>query len=237
MANKTAGIVNGAMTFDERELRPLYKLIVGKPGSSYTFSIAERIGLDPRLINRARSLVEEDHFRLDKLLNRTEQDLQSIEQKEKELQKLLRENEKLKKEMETLIDRERHAQQVELLKHQNKITEERLIYLKEMERKLKQIIFEWRKATNKNEVIAQMQALLLKQKEKQVNEKAKKKFDTKFVEIAGEAKVGDKVMMRRNHQIGTVKEVRGKKAVVQIGLVPITVGLGDLAVIAEKPDS
>jgi DNA mismatch repair protein MutS2 len=237
MANKTSGIVNGAMTFDESQLKPLYKLIVGKPGSSYTFSIAERIGLDARLINRARSLVEEDHFRLDKLLNRTEQDLQSIEQKEKDLQKLLRENEKLKKEMETLIDKEKHEQQLDLLKHQNKITEERLIYLKEMERKLKQIIFDWRKATNKNEVIAQMQALLLKQKEKQVNEKAKRKFDTKFVEIAGEAKVGDRVMMKKNHQVGTVKEVRGKKAVVQIGLVPITVALGDLAVISEKPDS
>jgi DNA mismatch repair protein MutS2 len=34
-----------------------------------------------------------------------------------------------------------------------------------------------------------------------------------------------------------VKEVRGKKAVVQIGLVPITVGLADLAVISDKPDS
>jgi DNA mismatch repair protein MutS2 len=237
MANKTAGILNGAMTFDEKKLRPLYKLIVGKPGSSYTFSIAERIGLDARLINRARSLVDEDHFRLDKLLNRTEQDLQSIEKKEKELHNLLRENGKLKKEMEVLIDREKHEQQLELLKHQNKITEERLIYLKEMERKLKQIIFDWRKATDKNEVIAQMQALLLKQKEKHVNEKAKRKFDTKFVEIAGEAKVGDRVMMRKNHQVGMVKEVRGKKAVVQIGFVPITVGLGDLAVISEKPDS
>jgi DNA mismatch repair protein MutS2 len=34
---------------------PLYKLIIGKPGSSYTFSIAERIGLDKKLIDRARA--------------------------------------------------------------------------------------------------------------------------------------------------------------------------------------
>ena len=47
MANKVQGIINGAMAFDEKNLRPLYKLIVGKPGSSYTFSIAERIGLPP----------------------------------------------------------------------------------------------------------------------------------------------------------------------------------------------
>ena len=235
MASKTPGIVNGAMAFDEKNLQPLYRLIVGKPGSSYTFSIAERIGLEPRLIHRARSLVEEDHFRLDRLLNRTEQDLQSIEKEKKELHRLIKENEQGKKEMETLIKKERHRQQLELLKHQNKIAEDRISYLKEMERKLKQIVFEWRKTENKNEVIKQMQALLFKQKEKQGNEKLKKKFDQKYQEIGGDAQVGDKVMMKKNHQVGILKEVRGKKAVIQLGLVPITVDLGDLMVVGDKP--
>ncbi|MBS1606744.1 MAG: DNA mismatch repair protein MutS [Bacteroidetes bacterium] len=235
MANKTAGIINGAMAFDETNLQPLYKLIIGKPGSSYTFSIAERIGLEPRLIQRARTLVDEEHFRLDKLLNRTEQDLRELEKREKDLNKLMKENEKLKKEMEALIHRERHDQQVELLKHQNKITEERIAYLKEMERKLRQIIFDWRKAEDKNEVIRQMQALLFKQKEKQVNEKVRKKFDAKYTEIAGEAQIGNKVMMKKNHQVGTVKEIRGKKAIVQVGLIPITVDLSDLTVVQDRP--
>lgn len=81
MANKVPGIINGAMAFDEQNLLPLYKLIIGKPGSSYTFSIAERIGLSPDLIKKARQLVDEDHFSLDKLLNRTEQDLRQVEKK------------------------------------------------------------------------------------------------------------------------------------------------------------
>ena len=235
MANKTPGIINGAMAFDETNLQPLYKLIIGKPGSSYTFSIAERIGLEPRLISRARALVDEDHFRLDKLLNRTEQDLRHLEEREKDLQKMLKENEKLKKEMDALIRREKHDQQVELLKHQNKITEERTVYLKEMERKLKQIIFDWRKTDDKNEVFRQMQILLFKQKEKQGNEKVKKKFDLKYEEIGGDVQVGDKVMMRKNHQVGKIKEIRGKKAVVQVGLIPITTDLADLIVVRDKP--
>lgn len=235
MAGKTPGIINGAMAFDETNLLPLYKLTVGKPGSSYTFSIAERIGLEPRLIQRARNLVDEDHFRLDKLLNATEQDLRDLEKKEKDLNRLLKENEKLKKEMEALIHRERHQQQVELLKHQNKITEERIAYLKEMERKLRQIVFDWRKTEDKNEVIRQMQSLLFKQKEKQVNEKVRKKFDAKYTEVGGNVGVGNKVMMKKNHQVGTVKEIRGKKAVVQVGLVPITVDLSDLTVVQDKP--
>jgi len=235
MAGKTAGIINGAMAFDEANLLPLYKLIIGKPGSSYTFSIAERIGLEPRLIQRARNLVDEDHFRLDKLLNATEQDLRDLEKKEKDLNRLLKENEKLKKEMEALIHRERHDQQVEILKQQNKITEERIAYLKEMERKLRQIIFDWRKAEDKNEVIRQMQALLFKQKEKQVNEKVRKKFDAKYTEVGGSVELGNKVMMKKNHQVGTVKEIRGKKAIVQVGLIPITVDLADLTVVEDKP--
>jgi len=81
MANHTQGIINGAMQFDEVHLLPMYKLIIGKPGSSYTFAIAERIGLPKALINRARKLVDEDHFKLDKLLNRTEQDLQHLDKK------------------------------------------------------------------------------------------------------------------------------------------------------------
>ena len=235
MAGKTPGVINGAMAFDETNLQPLYQLIIGKPGSSYTFSIAERIGLEPRLIQRARTLVDEDHFRLDKLLNATEQDLRQLELREKDLNKLLKENEKLKKEMEGLIHRERHQQQVEILQQQNKITEERIAYLKEMERKLRQIVFDWRKAEDKNEVIQQMQSLLFKQKEKQVNEKVRKKFDAKYTEVGGDARIGNKVMMKKNHQVGTVKEIRGKKAIVQVGLVPITVELADLTVVQDRP--
>ena len=45
MAGKVQGIVNGAMAFDEDKLEPLYQLTIGKPGSSYTFAIAQRSGL------------------------------------------------------------------------------------------------------------------------------------------------------------------------------------------------
>ena len=234
MANKVPGIMNGAMAFDENNLLPLYKLIVGKPGSSYTFSIAERIGLEKSLISRARQLVDEDHFRLDKLLNRTEQDLQNIEKEKKELQKLMKENEKLKKEMEVLMNKERHQQQVELLKQQNKITEDRIAYLKDMDRKLKQIIIEWRKAEDKNKVVKEIQNLLFKKDENKVVNKLQKKVDSKYNEVGGEVNVGDKVKMKKNHQVGEVLEIRGRRAVVKIGLLPMQVELKDLVVVTEK---
>lgn len=234
MANRTNGIINGAMAFDEVNLQPLYRLIIGKPGSSYTFSIAERIGLPPHLIKRARTLVDEDHFRLDKLLNRTEQDLQKLDKEKKELQQILKENERLKKEMQVVLDKERHSQQVELLKHQNKITEERIDYLKETERKLKQIVLEWRKTENKEAVINQVQNLLFKKKEVAVNNKLAKKAESKYRETADAITVGTKVKMKKNHQVGEVKEIRGKRAVVQIGLLPMSVEIADLIAVEEK---
>jgi len=226
--------MNGAMAFDEKNLRPLYKLIVGKPGSSYTFSIAERIGLHHSLINKARKLVDENHFRLDVLLNRTEQDLQDVHAERKNLEKLVRENEKLKKEMEHVINREVHSQQIELLKNQNSIREEKLLYLRDMERRLKSILIEWKKTDDKEAVIKMMQSLLFKQREKQVVEKLQKKIDKKYVETGETVKEGDKVKLTANNQVGNVIKMRGKKAIVQVGSIPITVDTTDLVVVKDK---
>ncbi len=234
MANKVQGIMNGAMAFDEKNLRPLYKLIVGKPGSSYTFSIAERIGLHPSIINKARKLVDENHFSLDKLLNRTEQDLQQVQAERKNLDKLLKENEKLKKELEHVMSREKHSQQIELLKNQNRLSEEKLAYLKDMERKLKAIVIEWRRTEDKNSLIKMIQSLLFKQREKKVVERQQQKIDKKYIETTEPVKEGDKVKMIANRQVGVVTKIRGKKAIVQVGAVPITVDVKELVVVKDK---
>lgn len=234
MANKVPGIINGAMQFDEKNLLPMYKLITGKPGSSYTFSIAERIGLDKRLIEKARTLVNEDHFTLDKLLNRTEQDLQKIDLDKKELQHLLKENERLKKEMQQVLNKEKHNQEIERLKHQNKLSENQLLYLKDMERRLKTMVIEWRKAEDKEKVVKMIHALLFNQKEKMVTEKHQKKLNEKFIEVGGDIQIGDKVRMKQNRQVGIVKELRGKKVVLQVGVMPITVDLKDLVVVKDR---
>jgi DNA mismatch repair protein MutS2 len=236
MANKVPGIINGAMQFDEKNLLPMYKLIVGKPGSSYTFSIAERIGLEKRLINKARTLVDEDHFTLDKLLNRTEQDLQKIDKEKYELQKLLKENERLRKEMNAVLQKEKHLQEIERLKHQNKIAEDKFAYLKDMERRLKAMVIEWRKTADKDKVVKMISALLFNQKEKFTAEKQQKKLDEKFDIIGGDVKVGDKVKMKNNRSTGIVKEIKGKKVVLQVGVVPITVDIKDVIVIQDKPE-
>jgi len=231
MASNTKGIVNAAMAFDEKNLLPMYQLVVGKPGSSYTFSIAQRIGLSTNLINRAKNLVDDEHFKLDKLLNNTEQNLQQLDIEKKQLSQLLKENEQLKKEMNVLMNKEKHNQQVELLKHQNKVSEDRIAYLKDMERKLKQVVFDFKKADNKNEVIKSLQNLLFKKDDTVIVSKIAKTVNKKYNELNEEIAIGSLVKLKKNYQVGEVKEIRGKRAIVQIGLLPMNVELADLVVV------
>ncbi len=70
--------------------------------------------------------------------------------------------------------------------------------------------------------------------EQKVVSKKQKQIDSKYEEINGEIKVGDKVKMKRNLQVGEVLELRGKKAVVKIGLLPMQIDLADLSLVKEK---
>ncbi|MEN9950877.1 MAG: hypothetical protein RLY85_1629, partial [Bacteroidota bacterium] len=170
-------------------------------------------------------------------LNRTEQDLRQLEARDKDLQKLIKENEALKKSMQQQIDKEKHQQQVELLKHQNQIAQEKLVYVKDMERKLKQIVLDWRRADadqDKKQLMKNMHALLFNQKEKQVTEKKQKKLDARFVALNDEPTIGAMVLMKQNNKVGVLAAIRGKKAIVNLGAMPLQVNLDDLVVVREK---
>ena len=123
---------------------------------------------------------------------------------------------------------------MERMQEQNKISAEKIDYLKDMERRLKAMVVEWRKAEDKDSVVKMIQALLFNQKEKLQQQSQKKKLNEKFIEIEGEIKVGDKVKMRQNRQVGIVKEIKGKKAVLQVGIMPMTVLLEDLTIVKDK---
>ena len=78
-AERTAGLVNGAMRYDPERLQPLYRLEVGKPGSSFAIEIARKIGLPPELVARAADLVGQDKIRYDHLLETLEREKTTLE--------------------------------------------------------------------------------------------------------------------------------------------------------------
>jgi DNA mismatch repair protein MutS2 len=68
LASKSHGMVNGAMRYDVDRLEPLYELEIGKPGSSFAFEIAGKIGIPKEIILHAKAQVGETRVRYEKLL-------------------------------------------------------------------------------------------------------------------------------------------------------------------------
>lgn len=235
MAGKVPGIINGAMSFDEAQLQPLYKLEVGKPGSSYTFSIAQRIGLPESLIDRARQLVDQGHFKLDHLLNQAEQDSRTLSKLESELRRKLKEAESTRQRYQKLLDKEQHQQELERQRLQNVMKQEELTYLKDMERKLRQAIQDWKKAEDKNKALKLIENLLFRRPERQAPKKADLQFQEKYEVREAEVQIGDLVKLKTSRQVGRLTEIREKRAIVMLGHLPLNVKLSDLMVVVERP--
>jgi len=236
MAGKVRGIMNGAMSFDEEKLEPLYRLITGKPGSSYTFAIAQRSGLPQAVIDRARQLTQREHFKLDKMLHQAEQQTVKLTDKEKQLDKLVKENEKLKKSYEDATNKAKQQQLYETLRLQNKVKKEELDYLRDTERKFKQIIHDWKKTENKQEVIKAAESVLFRKKQVDSNAAAAKKADKHYDTIGGIPKPGDLVRNKTNHQVGTLQELRDKRAIVKIGNLPFNIDIDEWVVVRKKKE-
>jgi DNA mismatch repair protein MutS2 len=106
-ASLTEGIENASMLFNNTEMKPLYMLEVGKPGSSYAFEIAQKIGLPQNVINLAKNKVSAGQKKVDTLLVDLEKEKKEIydtriklERQQRQTDALLAENEKLKAYLE-----------------------------------------------------------------------------------------------------------------------------------------
>lgn len=228
MAGKVGGIINGAMNFDEDRLEPLYKLTIGKPGSSYTFAIAQRSGLPHEVISRAQQLTDRGHFKLDKMLHQAERQTVRLDDKEEQLNKLIRMYEEKKAEYEELTDKERLKQHYATLKLQNKIKKEELDYLRDTERKFKQLVTEWKKASDKQEVIRSAETLLFRRKQLKEQEAAAQKADRMYIVTGKVPRPGDLVRNIHNHQVGTLESVdANKKGMVKINKLSFNVQMKD----------
>ncbi len=106
-ASSTPGIENASMLFDPLGMKPLYLLQIGKPGSSYAFEIAQKIGLSAEVVALARNKIGEEQKRADSLLIDLEKEKRRLVESKVTLDKqqhrvkiLLEENEKLKTYLE-----------------------------------------------------------------------------------------------------------------------------------------
>ena len=97
-AERLPGLINGAMLFDSKEMQPLYKLQIGKPGSSFAFEIAKKIGFPNKVLNSAKNKSGGKHVRFD-------QQLQQLEIDKIKLQKQLQKNEAADVNLSQMIEK------------------------------------------------------------------------------------------------------------------------------------
>ncbi|MGJ1269872.1 endonuclease MutS2 [Sphingobacterium spiritivorum] len=101
-ASNTEGIENASMLFDNVAMKPLYILQVGKPGSSYAFEIAQKIGLRKDILELARQKIGTQQKKVDTLLVDLERDKKEVLETKTAILKRERELVALKAEYETL---------------------------------------------------------------------------------------------------------------------------------------
>jgi DNA mismatch repair protein MutS2 len=95
IADKYPEIVNAHMEFDIGKLQPTYRLHVGQAGSSFTFEVAQKIGIPYSIINKAKKKVSRNKVKFDQTLVKMQKEIKHL----KELQaKYEKEKEKLEKE-------------------------------------------------------------------------------------------------------------------------------------------
>ena len=126
-AHETDGVENGSMEFDQETLRPTYRYQEGVPGSSYAFEIADRMGLDRDLLDRARTLAGEQKTAMENLISTFEERTQRLENElyaaEKEKEKAEAERQRLE-EKRRALENERESIRQQALEQAERIVDE-----------------------------------------------------------------------------------------------------------------
>lgn len=223
-AGNTAGLVNASMLFDTVELRALYQLEIGQPGSSYAFEIAQKTGLPSKLIQLAKQKVGRSEQKVDDLLI----DLQREKVRIEELNRVL------------IEDKEKN----DLLLHQNKILKQELDenkkrLLRDSKDEAKRILLQANKLVE-NTIAEIKEVKADKEKTKAIRKKLEADTDIILNSIeenrktkiekgtVGEFKIGDWVRLIESNAEGRILNVQKNKAEVAIGDLRSLVGFAKM---------
>jgi len=234
-AENLDGLINGCMLFNEQTLEPLYQLNIGSPGSSYTFEVAKKIGLDPAVLKLARTKVDQRKVKLDKLLVELQLKKNQLELEKQEVRternQMLAELERLDKEMEKIKNYQESL---------NKPEQQRLV---ESGKKYEALLDFWNKTKNKKELTRKLMQAAEKSEQKQKMKEAtavsttkskKKKKAPPQPEPWKLIESGDKVRLKDGKSSGTVEQILNDKAVVLFGNMKISVASNQLVLMMKK---
>ncbi|WP_282122309.1 endonuclease MutS2 [Algibacter mikhailovii] len=255
LANELPHMLNANMLFDERTLEPLFKLVIGQAGSSFTFEVAQKNGIPYSLINRAKKKIERSKVRFDATIaklqkerSRLEKTGQSLKQNEKkkieEADKLEEINTKIQKKLESYQELYDSNQRLIYLGQKvNDIAEK--YFNNKQKRALMDELFKLVQIENsKRKKTTAKQKKQAKAKEVQVKKEVEKKVEVirKKKKIAKQKaieapkpkaiiKIGDRVRLGDGRSIGTVDKIEKNKAVVNYGMFTTNVSIDQLELV------
>ncbi|MGY2132550.1 endonuclease MutS2 [Hymenobacter sp. HD11105] len=223
-AERSPGIVNGAMRYDPERLQPLYRLEIGKPGSSFAIEIARKIGLPAQLVERATQLVGKDKIRYDRLLEGLEKEKSDLEQRTAEAEKQER---RLKKAAQEYQDLKRHLEDTRLDVLRDAKAKAKLL-LKDTNQQIEATIQEIRSAQADKEQTKQARQKLDDYVKKELQIEPPKARATRETADAATLKAGDKVALIGQDGYGEIMSVKGKTAEVSFGGMKTIVKISQL---------
>ncbi len=224
-AFKHKGFVNGCMEFDRNGLKPTYQLIVGKPGSSFAFEIAEKTGLTPDVIDYAKQNAGKHEQSIEEMLVSLQSERQEYNEK---MQKIMDKEEKLDrllKTYETLHGELEYKRKKLKLDQKESALYQSAEMQKELQKKIKEL-----KSIADAEVLSQKMEEKKVEKETIVEQIAEIKTDLykHQVKITREIAVGSYAQMRNGNSIGKVLSIEKDMAELELGFFKMQVPLKDL---------
>lgn len=227
-AYERKGIINASMEFDVQTLSPTYRLLVGVPGRSNAFAIAERLGLDKEIIEHARGQVGEEDQRVESMIATLEENRLTAEAERKSAEQLNAEVTALRQQLEqerTRFEEQRSRVLAKAEREAEEAVQKARLEAEGIIKELRQMAMEESSSIKEHKLIEAKRKL----------EEAVPQFKDKKRTAASPAKkerpveAGDEVLVRSLGQKGHVVELSGDNEVtVQLGIMKMKVAKSDV---------
>ena len=260
-ATGTDGIANGAMMFDVQNIRPLFKLEQGKPGSSFAIEIARKIGLPEDIIRVASDKAGSDHINLERQLREIARDRRYWSQKRDRIRLTDRKVEELEssyteqlsriKEERKEILREAKEEAQRLISDANRQIENTIRTIKEAQaekeltrlarrelEEFKETVESVGSSFDGEKVEREMERLMRRKARREEDKKRRGQAPTEKPAEAAPTptpkpiEVGSKVRIAGQEMPGVVQSIKGRKAQVAFGQILTTVDCEKLVVVS-----
>lgn len=219
------GVMNASVEFDVNTLSPTYKLLMGVPGRSNAFDISKKLGLNMKVIQKAKSMIGQDEQEINEMIASLESNSKRVDEQRIELDYLLREaqdtHDALAKQYEQYQNHEKQLMNEakekanQRVKSATKEADDILKELRELRDQKGADVKEHELIDKKKQLDDQYEAKSLKQNVQ------KKKWD--------EINAGDEVKVLTYGQKGEVLElIDNNEAVVQMGIIKMKLPLENL---------